>query len=209
MTEDVKDQQANDEEFDLLKARAKQMGLKHHWNIGKDKLKEQVNAALAPPPVETTTTQKEVKQVSNGERPPPKNDLERAQRAAKATPAKEIGVLTPKQRGSRQVRIRVNCMNPNKQEWEGEIFTVGNSEMGFKKYVPFNNDAGWHVPYMIYKHLKERKCQIFVTSKDDRGNKTRVGKLVNEFAVELMDPLTKQELQELGQRQAMADGTTV
>jgi len=138
----------------------------------------------------------------------PLTKAEKAMRSAVAKPVKTLDNMSPKELASRLVRIRVNCMNPNKTEWEGEIFTVGNRFFGFKKYVPFNNDEGWHVPFMIYEHLKERKCQIFYNTKDDRGNKTREGKLIHEFAVELMDPLTSEEMQELAQRQAMANGTS-
>jgi hypothetical protein len=103
------------------------------------------------------------------------------------------------------VRIRVTCMNPAKAEWEGEIVTVGNSAVGsITKFIPFNADAGWHVPRIIYQQLVERQCQIFVTVTDSRGNKTRKGKLIKEFAIEVMPPLTPAELQELAQQQAMA-----
>ena len=73
-----------------------------------------------------------------------------------------------------------------------------------KKFVPFNADDGWHVPYVIYQQLKERQCQIFQTATDARGNKVRKGKLIKEFAIEVLPPLTKEELEELARRQAMA-----
>jgi len=204
MTEEVKDQQSNDKlELESLKKRADQMGLKYHHKAGLEKLKALVNNALAPEMSEPAPSIPEAKEAVKT----PLTKAEKAMRSAKATPAKTIDNMSPKELASRLVRIRVNCMNPNKTEWEGEIFTVGNRFYGFKKYVPFNNDEGWHVPYMIYEHLKERKCQIFYNSKDDRGNKTREGKLIHEFAVELMDPLTSEEMQELAQRQAMANGT--
>ena len=101
------------------------------------------------------------------------------------------------------VRIRVTCMNPAKKEWEGEIFTSGNANVGsISKYVPFNSDDGWHVPRILLNMIKERQCQIFVSKKDSRGNMTRTGKLIKEFAVEILDPLTTEELAELAARQA-------
>jgi hypothetical protein len=39
---------------------------------------------------------------------------------------------------------------------------------------------------------------------DSRGNKVRKGKLIKEFAIEELPPLTKEELAELAQRQAMS-----
>ena len=70
--------------------------------------------------------------------------------------------------------------------------------------MPFNADAGWHVPRIIYQQLAERQCQIFTTVTDSRGNKSRKGKLIREFAIEMMPNLTPAELHELAQRQAMA-----
>ena len=205
MTEEVKDQQSNGKlELESLKKRADQMGLKYHHKAGLEKLRAIVNNALAPEMPEPAPSIPEVKEAVKK----PLTKAEKAMRSAVAKPVKTLDNMSPKELASRLVRIRVNCMNPNKTEWEGEIFTVGNRFFGFKKYVPFNNDEGWHVPFMIYEHLKERKCQIFYNTKDDRGNKTREGKLIHEFAVELMDPLTSEEMQELAQRQAMANGTS-
>lgn len=94
-------------------------------------------------------------------------------------------------------------MNPAKNEWEGEIFTAGNSVVGsYSKFVPFNTDEGWHVPRIILNQIQQRQCQIFQTVKDSRGNSTRKGKLIKEFAVEILDPLTPEELAELARRQA-------
>jgi hypothetical protein len=101
----------------------------------------------------------------------------------------------------------VTCMNPNKREWEGEIFTTGNMVVGtFKKYVPF--ETVWHVPQIILTMMRQRKCQVFHTVTDKRtGTKSRRGKMVNEFAVEVLPELSDTELQDLAQRQAMANGT--
>ena len=74
----------------------------------------------------------------------------------------------------------------------------------FKKYVPFNADEGWHVPRIIYEQLKDRECQVFTTVRDSRGNSTRKGKLIKEFAIEVLPNLTEEEIKELAQRQAMA-----
>lgn len=165
------------DELTALKERAELMGVKFHPSISLEKLREKVNAALAP----------------------------EAEAANAAPETKKISRLEAQRKASELVRIRVTCMNPAKKEWEGEIFTVGNATVGtFKKYVPFNADEGWHVPRMIFDQLKERQCQVFVTSKDKRGNTTRVGKLIKEFAVEVLDPLTEEELKDLAQRQAMA-----
>ena len=97
-------------------------------------------------------------------------------------------------------------MNPAKKELEGEIFTTGNNLIGtVSKYVPFNADAGWHVPSILLDMLRERQCQIFVNEKTGPGGATvRKGKSIREFAIEVLDPLTAEEIHDLAQRQAMS-----
>lgn len=171
---------SNKTELEVLKDRAKQMGIEFHPNIGLDKLKAKVNGALAPEPVEEPTSpQKETK----------------TQRTVRL-----------RKQAHKLVRIRVACMHPDKKEYEGEIITASNSAVGsIKKYVPFNNDEGWHVPQIILNVMKERKCQVFTWVKDSRGNKVKRGKEINEFAIEILPDLTPAELQELKERQALAN----
>lgn len=171
------------DELTTLKARADQMGISYHPSIGLEKLREKVNAYLA-----AENPEPEVPAVVEGA--PVESEAER--RGRKRREANEL------------VRVRVTCMNPAKSEWEGEIFTAGNSLVGsFTKFVPFNADEGWHVPRIILNQILQRQCQIFTTVRDSRGNSTRKGKLIKEFAVEIMDPLTPEELAELATRQAM------
>ena len=165
------------DELTSLKARADLMGITYHPSISAAKLREKVNASVAD------TAPKEV-------------SAEESENAARYRLRQEALEL---------IRVRVACMNPNKKEWEGEMFTVGNSLIGTqKKFVPFNNDEGWHIPRIIYNMMLERECQIFVSVKDSRGNTTRKGKLIKEFAIEVLPPLTAEELEELARRQAMA-----
>ncbi len=101
-------------------------------------------------------------------------------------------------------RIRLTCMNPNKSAWKGEIITVGNSLTGsITKYVPYNEV--WHVPQIMLNVIKDRMCQIFPDKKN--GVVVAGGKIVPEFAIEELAPLTVTEIKDLAQRQAMAAGT--
>lgn len=173
------------DELTALKERADLMGVKYHPSISLEKLREKVNAAVEGK--DTEAAKDEPKPVAAHV----ETDAER--RARKRREANEL------------VRIRVTCMNPAKKEWEGEIFTAGNSLVGsFTKFVPFNADEGWHVPRIIYNQIIQRQCQIFTTVRDSRGNSTRKGKLIKEFAVEVLPQLTTEELHDLAQRQAMA-----
>lgn len=170
-------------ELDALKERADLLGISYHPSIGLEKLREKVNAAV--------TGEGDGKTEDTGKA---KNMSEAETRSQKRKDAAEL------------VRVRITCMNPNKREWEGELFTAGNRVVGtFKKMVPF--DVEWHVPRIILNMIESRKCQIFQTVTDSRGNKTRKGKLIKEYSIEVLPALTEKELKELAQRQAMARGT--
>lgn len=180
------------DELTSLKARADMLGIQYHPSIGLEKLRDKVAEALA-------------KAAPDDKAPAPDAD--------KAKAPAEVAAPEPETLGQRRkrlkleslalVRIRVTCMNPAKKEWEGEIFTVGNSAIGsVTKYVPFNADEGWHVPKIIYEQLLQRQCQVFYTERSKNGINVRKGKLIREFAIELMPSLTKDELEELARRQA-------
>ena len=172
------------DELATLKARADLLGVSYHPSIGLEKLKAKLAQALVSPSEEDKPTDEPT------ETKPRETEGQRRKRLKDAAAA--------------LVRIRVTCMNPNKREWAGEIITAGNSTVGtFKKYVPFNADEGWHVPHIIYNQLVARECQVFYTVKDARGQAIRRGKLIKEFAIEVLPHLTEKELTELARRQAM------
>lgn len=178
--------QTTQDELAALKARADMMGISYHPSIGLEKLREKVNAAVA------------------GDAEKQETPVEQPAAAGAETESQRIKRL--KEDAHKLVRVRITCMNPAKTEWPGEIISVGNAVVGsVSKFIPFNAEEGWHVPNIILQHMKERMCQVFTTITDSRGNKTRKGKLIREFAIELLDPLTPEELHDLAQRQAMAN----
>lgn len=181
MSDDT-DEVLTQDELTTLKARANLLGVSYHPSIKLEKLREKINAATSDDA--------------------PKAKQEDAEPQEESVSQRRVRL---KREALELVRIRLTCMNPAKSEWEGEIFTVGNSAIGsVTKYVPFNVETGWHVPRVIYQQLVERQCQIFTTTTDSRGNKSRKGKLIREFAIEVLPTLTQQELHDLAQRQAMA-----
>lgn len=108
---------------------------------------------------------------------------------------------------SRLIRCRITCMNPAKKDWPGEIISVGSAKLGtFKKFIPFNTPEPYHIPKIIYDVLLDKKCTVFYTHTDERGNKIRKGRLVNEFAIEVLPNMTEEELKELARRQARREG---
>ncbi len=183
-------------ELDSLKARAAQLGIKHHPAIGIDKLREKVNAALTGEPEASESP--EVPEVPSAEVITTDDG-----RKIKAKPETEAQLkLRLKKEATKLVRVRVTCMNPNKSEWEGEIISAGNSIIGqVKKYVPYGGQP-YHIPQVLLNVLEERMYQTFYTVVDRRtGNKTRKGKLVREFAIEKLDPLTEEEKAAIATRQ--------
>jgi len=186
MTEDTlnDDNTPVEDELKSLKAKAKLMGIKFHPSSGIDSLREKIAAAVdsdEPTPVSTPAT--------GGK------ESETAMR------------LRVKREATKLVRVRIACMNPNKKDWDGEIFTTGNSVIPtMKKMVPFNVD--FHVPQMILTMIEQRFCQVFSTVTDPVTRiKRNEGKLVKEFAIEILADLTAGEMKDLAQRQAMAAGT--
>ena len=206
--EDSKENTEHPNELDSLKQRADIMGINYHPNIGVDKLKEKI--------AEKTTDKAE----ANAETDPDVS-VEYAQEEVDTIKAAEVAgkadVFTPgkqqtasqisaerSKEATRLVRVRVSNMNPLKGSMLGEIFSVGNSKIGFlKKYVPFNAEAGWHVPHMIVQHMREKKFLSHFEVKVN-GKKVNKHKLIPEYAIEIMTPLTEKEIHELKQRQLMA-----
>lgn len=169
-----------------LKARADMMGVRYHPSISAEKLAEKINAKMndQPDPTEEAAAPELIESVVKAE-----TDAEKRNRL--------------KREANTLVRVRITCMNPLKKEYQGEVFTAGNSVVGsFKKYVPFGVE--WHVPRIIYKMLKARQFQTFTNDRTKNGVTVKKGKIVNEFSIELLDPLTPEELKDLAHVQAMA-----
>jgi len=176
------------DELAMLKKRADMMSINYHPSIGLDKLKEKINAALASEGASDVI--EEVPTLVVAGEPKKETQGQKAVRLRKEC--------------NRLVRIRVTCMNPNKGEWPGELFTVSNSLIGtLKKFVPFNSENGWHVPEMIVKMMEERRYSVYYTVVIN-GHKIRKSKMSKEFSIEYLDPLTYEQLKDLAHQQALA-----
>lgn len=178
-----------EDELDTLKKRATLMGIQFHPSIGIVKLREKVNAKL--------NSDDEV--------------AEPAAVVAKPTIRPSRAQLKAqyhtrlRKEANRLIRIRLTCMNPNKKDWPGEIFSVSNSVIGtVKKFVPYQDaEDGYHVPHVIYEQLIDRKYQQFRKVKLPNGGEQMKGSLVKEFSIEVLPRLTSTELKDLATKQAL------
>lgn len=167
--------------LEALKARADVMGIKYHPSISFDKLSEKVTAAL------------------EGKKEDDEEVVKTSDKANETVMQKRKRLFDE---AMALVRVRVVCMDPAKSEYEGETFTIGNSIIPtYTKYVPFNNDEGWHIPKIMLDNLKERQTQVFVTERRN-GKEVKVPKLIRTYAIEVLPPLTEEERKELAIRQA-------
>ncbi|QPL10929.1 hypothetical protein PP754_gp088 [Pectobacterium phage Possum] len=161
-----------------LEARARILNINFHTNISTDKLRERVNAAI-----QGTAPEAETERPAKGE-----SDVARRSRL--------------KKEASKLVRIRIHCNDPAKKDWPGEYITVGNNAVGtYRKYVPYNQDEPTHIPQIMFNALREKRVQVFATKKGKNGIPIREAKSIAAYSIEVLQPLTQEELDELARSQ--------
>lgn len=181
---DTQDVEIQEDELTVLKRQADIMGVRYHPSIGVEALRAKLEEARSKTESEDRAKNAAVNQLKSAE----------AEKLKRIRAAREL------------VRVRITCMNPLKKEYEGEIFSVGNSEIPtITKFVQFERE--YHVPRIMLNMIRNRKYQTFIEERTPNGGKVKRGKLVREYAIEELPPLTATELQELKQRQLMAQGS--
>tara|TARA_B100001245_G_C22848877_1_gene408059 strand:+ start:162 stop:788 length:627 start_codon:yes stop_codon:yes gene_type:complete len=158
--------------------------------------------------VRTKTYKEDIKESTSDLPPGSLPGSTEASRAAKAKFIEERDNLTPTQHAMRLIRVVVTPNDPGMVNYPGLIFTVGasginNGEM-IKKFVPFNNEEGWHVPSIILGQIEHAEMQKFKTVTKDNGEKVLEPYLTKKFNVRILDPLTREELEKLAARQGAA-----
>lgn len=176
----------NVEDLDIedVKTELDARGIKYHHKAGEAKLKETLNAVLAgtyEAPVE-------------------------------AAPKKEAPKkLTREQEAMKLVRIIVSPNDPVKAGLPGGIFTVCSSKINrgraIKKFVPFNNDEGWHVPNAIYKQIENAQMQKFKKVKLPNGDTAMEPYIAKMYNVQVLPPLTEKEVADLAAAQKSRGNT--
>ena len=133
-----------------------------------------------------------------------------ASKAAKAKRIKEVFVdLNEEQQAMKLIRIVVSPNDTLMASYPGLIFTVGSSRLSkngemVKKFVPFNNEAGWHVPKIIYDQINAAEMQKFRTVTSPNGEKILEPYLTKKFNVRILPELSVDELEKLAASQQVA-----
>lgn len=195
-------------ERDMLRSRAKLMGIEHSPNIGNEALRTKIQAKMdgvvESAADETKTDEPEVKVADQTE-------TKTETPAATTAPIAKPKSLRQSMRETELalVRLRITNLDPKKKDLPGEVFVFANRILGnVKKYVPFGEktDNGYHVPYCIYKLMRDREFLSIKVSKNSQGQETVTSKYVREFALEILPQLTTKELATLAAAQAAAGG---
>lgn len=184
-------------ELDMLKARAKLMGISFSPNLKDPEiLKEKIAAKLAD-------------DGSNDQKGPVSPELTKVD-------IESDKPLTPDEirrkmllENQKLIRVRITCMDPKKKDLPGELLAVGNDVMGVtRKFIPYGEvtDNGYHIPYILYKALVKRKFLDIKVTKNSKGQEQVVQRWVKEFAIDVLPPLTTAELAKLAANQAAAGG---
>lgn len=190
-------------ELDLLKQKADLMGISYKSNIGVEALRAKINAKLNDEP--EPTDPEDAANANAGEQAPAGNTL---RKKTKAEVEQELRDDMQKNQMA-LVRVRISCLNPLKAQIKGEIVTVANRYIGtVRKFIPFGEatDNGYHIPRILLAELKSRKFNSVTTKKGPNGQLLPTQRLVPEFAIEELEPLSQAELDKLAAAQMAAEG---
>ena len=194
------DQAQQPSELDMLKSRAKLMGITFSNNIGLDALKTKIEEHKQASEAKTQT---QVPDQTNEQQPEVQTENQNKK-------AKTISLRSHLQKEKMKlVRLRITNLDPKKKDLPGEILTIGNEYLGtVRKFVPFGEatDNGYHVPYCLYEMMRDRKFLSIKTRKGPKGQTIVEQQMVREFALEILPPLTEAELARLSAAQLSAGG---
>lgn len=103
-------------------------------------------------------------------------------------------------------KIILRSNDDAKKEWKGEFFKVSNILHTITRYVPFDNEDGWHVEQALLNTIQEMKCMRFKDVKLPNGKKHRQGFNIKAFTVEILPQINKEELATLRADQSARGG---
>ena len=101
----------------------------------------------------------------------------------------------------RLLRVIVRCNNELKKEKTGEYFTIVCAAGTIKRWVPFDNENGWHVEQAILDVMQAKLCQKFKNTTLKNGQTHRIPFTVKEYSIEFLPSMSQEELQKLADEQ--------
>jgi hypothetical protein len=191
------------DELSLLKQRANMMNITYSNNIGVEALKEKINKALTPPSKEE---EKEEEEESENEVQVTDNSVKIENTSPKV---KKLNLREKLIRDKMKlVRVRIGNLDPRKKDLPGEIITVSNHYIGtVRKFIPFGQftDNGYHIPKIIYDTLREKTFLSIRTRKGPNGETIVEHNINKEYTLEILPPLTEDELKKLAAAQSASN----
>lgn len=195
LDQDQLDQEEDEQELkqptrlESLKAKAAKLGITYKSNISETALAKKIEAVLS----DESTAKDESDEADESEQ----DDEEET----KPKP-KKLDKASERKRSQKLIRVVVRPLDPRRTQLDGELVMTGNSAIGTTgKFVPFNVEAGFHIPEIIYNTLKDRTFTEFYTVQDAQGNEHTKSRQKKAFIIEVLDPLTEAEIQEIKIRQ--------
>lgn len=189
-------------ELDVLKDRAKILGITHSNNITVDTLRKKIEDKLAG--------EEEQPEVVTPPLVAPQGLSTQDLSELEENLIEPVKPLTLRnyllKEATKLIRIRISCMDPKKQDMPGEYFAVANEYLGVvRKYVPFGEktEQGFHVPACILDMLRTREFLSITTETHPITKQISVRtRYMREFAIEVLPPLTLAEIAQLAADQS-------
>jgi hypothetical protein len=217
----------NMETIEEVRQAANNLDVRYSGNSGINTIKSNIIAALANKTITVTnrvtpdisgvpsflTEEPKTPQIQDTPKPiiPKKlevHDLLNMNAAEAKNPALARAIV--RAQALRLTRVKVTNLNPADSALQGGIITIQNKYVKVSRYVPYGGDEeseGYHVEQIILNHLLNQK---FPMRKLIKGNRTGVKQyrtiLVPKFSVQVLPPLTKDELKAMADRQSSGSG---
>ena len=216
----------NSDDKDVLRFIANELEIKFSGNTGNGTLKEKIipvlTAKIGEEPVEFDENDPIMKALA-AKKSAPKEEVQVKKKSILDLPRTAQAELNPNAKGLSEVerrtivrakamrlhRVRVHNLDPGDSSLPGAIKTVYNKYAGkVSKLIPFGeeNEVGYHIPEILLNSLREEKYTMRKEVKS-RGQVSSFGVkqyktvLMPKFNIEVLPPLTKEEIAGLAQDQ--------
>ena len=169
-------------ERELLKQKADLLGLTYASNISTDKLRDLINQANAPVEVKQDTL------------------------VNKSGSSVEDEAMALRLELTKKIRVMITCNDPLMKDWDmTPYYSFSNSTLTLDSItIPLGVE--WHIPNAYVGMLQAMECKIPVKTKDEKGRPITTRRTIKKYNVNILPPLTAEELEALKMAQVMRDG---